>query len=108
MNQKTLSTANKIYILVSQIPKGKVMTYGQIARIVGCGPRFVGYVMHHNHDPKNIPCHRVVNSQGKVAKTFAFGGEDEQQKRLEKERISFINGKLSLKEVLWDGIIDST
>ena len=63
-----MNTFEKIYEVVKAIPKGQVMTYGQVARFAG-NPRWarvVGYALHQNPDPANIPCHRVVNKDGKV------------------------------------------
>ena len=72
-----MSTFERIYEVVKQIPQGKVATYGQVALLAG-NPRWsrvVGYALHVNPDPSEIPCHRVVNRFGEVSKAFAFGGE---------------------------------
>ena len=86
-----MSVFEKIYEVVKQIPCGKVATYGQVAMMAG-NPRWarvVGYALHSNPDPLNIPCHRVVNREGKVATNFAFGGGKTQRELLEKEGIIF-------------------
>lgn len=86
-----MNTFEKIYEIVKTIPKGKVATYGQIAFLAG-NPhwaRVVGYALHNNPDPSTIPCHRVVNREGKVAPGFAFGGSDIQRQLLEAEGIVF-------------------
>ena len=91
----------KVYEIIKSIPKGKVATYGQIAEYLGNKnlSRVVGNILHNNPDPANIPCHRVVNSNGKVATAFAFGGEKAQRALLEKEGIVFEqNGKIDLKK----------
>ncbi len=88
----------KVYDLVRQISRGKVATYGDIAAVLNINPRYVGYILHHNPYPGQIPCHRVVNANGEVAKTFAFGGGDTQQKMLESEGILFVNRKIDLKK----------
>ena len=88
-----MNTFEKIYEQVKKIPKGKVATYGQIALMAG-NPRWsqiVGYALHSNPEPGVIPCHRVVNKEGKLAKAFAFGGENIQKDLLEKEGVIFIN-----------------
>lgn len=91
--------AQKILKVVSKIPKGMVMTYGDVARACGLScPRYVGFVLHNNPDPAKYPCHRVVNFQGKVAKNYAFGGENIQRQKLEKEGIVFCNNKINLKK----------
>ena len=87
-----------VYELVSQIPRGKVVTYGDIARAVGVGPRYVGYILHNNPYPGEVPCHRVVSASGKAAANFAFGGGQAQQKLLEKEGIVFKDGKLKMND----------
>ncbi len=90
-----------IYEVVKSIPKGKVATYGQVARLAG-NPRWsrvVGYALHVNPAPGVIPCHRVVNREGKVAPAFAFGGSDIQRELLEAEGIIFeSDGHVDLKK----------
>ena len=81
----------KIYEVVKNIPEGKVATYGQVAMLAG-NPRWarvVGYALHNNPQPGVIPCHRVVNREGKVSPTFAFGGKNMQIELLTKEGIVF-------------------
>lgn len=86
-----------IYNLVMKIPVGKVATYGQISdKLKLNSPRLVGYALHHNPDPKTIPCHRVVNSKGMVAKNFAFGGATSQKELLEEEGIVLHKNKINL------------
>lgn len=80
---------NKVYEITKQIPKGKVATYGQIAQMIGnshCS-RAVGYALHANKMPVIIPCHRVVNRFGQLAKSFAFGGASVQKQLLENESV---------------------
>jgi len=78
-----------VYKIVKDIPKGKVMTYGRIARILGIKDvRKVGWALHANKSG-DVPCHRVVNKEGRLAKNFAFNGEVEQQNRLELEGLVF-------------------
>ena len=79
------------------------MTYGRLATIVGVkSPRLVGNVLHKNKDSEKIPCHRVVNSKGMVAKNFAFGGAREHIKRLSKEGIEVNNNRVDLNKYLWE------
>jgi len=66
------------------------MTYKQIADIVKTTPRVVGFALHANKDPKNIPCHRVIKSNGTLAKGYAFGGAEKQKELLKKEGIVFL------------------
>lgn len=81
----------KVYAFLKTIPKGQVVTYGQIAAHLGNKnwARAVGNILHNNPNPKDFPCHRVVNSRGQVAANFAFGGAQAQRKLLEQEGIVF-------------------
>ncbi len=96
-----MNTFEMIYEVVKTIPKGKVATYGQVALLAG-NPRWarvVGYALHNNPEPSTIPCHRVVNREGRVASGFAFGGGDVQRQLLEAEGIVFeADGTIDLKK----------
>lgn len=96
-----MNTFEKIYEVVKSIPEGKVATYGQVALLAG-NPRWarvVGYALHVNPEPGTIPCHRVVNREGKVAPGFAFGGEGVQRQLLESEGIVFEpDGRIDLEK----------
>ncbi len=91
-----------IYNAVKKIPKGKVATYGQIAALAGNpkGARAVGNALHRNPFPGEIPCWRVVNSKGELAKHFAFGGAAAQAELLGNEGVNVTDGRVSLKEYI--------
>lgn len=91
-----MNTFDKVYELVAKIPKGKVTTYGALAKLVGTSPRVIGYALHGNKDPKNVPCHRVINSKGQISSGYAFGGSNVQREMLEKEKIKFENEIVNL------------
>lgn len=76
------------------IPRGKVTTYGKIAKKLGIGPRQVGQMLHKNPDGKMTPCHRVIRSDRTIAEGYAFGGEFKQRERLTEEGIVFVRGKI--------------
>ena len=91
----------RVFAYIKAIPKGKVTTYGRVAAYLGNKnlARVVGNILHDNPDPARFPCHRVVNNKGKVAENYAFGGAEEQRKRLEGEGIVFEeNGTVDLKK----------
>lgn len=82
----------KVYALVKKVPRGKVTTYGEIARALGTADaRRVGHALHANPDGSIVPCHRVVNKDGRVAPGYAFGGPGEQKNILLSEGVSFID-----------------
>ncbi len=94
------TTTMRIYEAVKKIPRGKVATYGQIAALAGNTrmARAVGNALHHNPDPDNVPCYRVVNSRGALSGEFAFGGSGRQAKLLEADGIEVVDGKVDLKK----------
>ena len=89
----------KVYEVVRKIPYGKVATYGQIADYLKTkDARKVGWALHANSDP-NVPCHRVVDREGRLAPNFAFDGEAEQKRRLTAEGVGFTQeGLVDLKK----------
>lgn len=98
------STFVKIYDIVSQIPVGKVATYGQIAVLAGMpkGARVVGWAMRAVPENWVLPCHRVVNKTGNMAPEYAFGGHEVQRSLLKAEGVTFnINGLINMEENLW-------
>lgn len=90
----------EVYKYLKMIPKGKVVTYGQIAEYLGnkklC--RVVGNILHNNPDPINQPCYKVVNSKGQLSKNFGDGGIEVQKQRLESDGIEVINYKVDLSK----------
>lgn len=95
-----MNTFEKIYEIVKSIPKGKVATYGQVALMLGNprASRVVGYALHQNPAPGIIPCHRVVNRDGRLSPAFTFGGENKQRRLLEDEGVGFLsNGNVDMK-----------
>ncbi|RIK96158.1 MAG: methyltransferase, partial [Proteobacteria bacterium] len=72
---------------VRRIPRGKVATYGQIARLAGVGahPRLVGYALAALADGADVPWHRVVNAQGRVSPRATPGADRLQRALLERE-----------------------
>lgn len=93
----------RVYEIVRQIPIGKVMTYGQIAIILGEGytARTVGYVMH-GADSERVPWQRVINSQGKCSTGRLTIPLNLQQELLQAEGIVFnAGGKCDLRELQW-------
>ena len=87
------SLHDKVYEFVKNIPRGKVATYGQIALHLGNRnfARVVGNILHNNPNQEYIPCHRVVNAQGRLSQSYAFGGIEAQRRLLESEGVVFKN-----------------
>ena len=96
---RNIKLYQEIYDIVAKIPKGRVMTYGQIARSIG-NPgwaRLVGQAMF--HATGDIPCHRVLNCKGEMSPDHVFGGQNIQRKLLEDEGVIFkSNGCVDFKK----------
>ena len=91
----------KIYVSLQAIPPGYVATYGQIAKLVHCGPRQVGHVLSTLPAETTLPWHRVVNSTGKIS-VRPSQGQHLQRERLEQEGVCFsLTGKIDLKRFQW-------
>ncbi|NJN83375.1 MAG: cysteine methyltransferase [Caldilineaceae bacterium] len=98
------STYARIYLVVRQIPAGRVANYGQIAAIVGgCTPRMVGYAMAAAMED-DVPWQRVINAQGKISLRADSGGALEQRQRLEDEGVRFdADGRVDFRRFRWGG-----
>ena len=100
---KTHDSYALIWAVVKKIPRGRVASYGQVAREAGLPkqPRLAGYALHNVPDNMKLPWHRVINSQGKIS--FPVGSEPyEKQKRLlEEEGVLFLKGRVDMTRYGW-------
>ena len=85
-SEKGSSLREKVFEFLKNLPRGKVITYGELAKIFGTSPRAIGRILHSNKDPK-IPCYKVVFANGKVSDSYVFGGKKGQIKRLKAEGV---------------------
>jgi O-6-methylguanine DNA methyltransferase len=94
---------NKVYKICSSIPKGKVATYGQLARLAGKpkAARAVGVFMKNNPDAPIVPCHRVVASDGGLTGYSGEGGIAQKKKMLKKEGVLFKGDRVDLSISKW-------
>lgn len=94
-----MDTKEKLWLLLEKIPRGKVITYGILARRLGIHPRAVGRLLSKNPEPEKIPCYKVVRSDG------SLGGYSRGIKRkiflLQRDGIEIKNGKVDLKKYCW-------
>ena len=100
----TSEAYQRIYAAVRSIPRGRVSSYGRIARALGepRWARLVGYAMRACHDP-SVPCHRVLRHDGSLAVSFGPGGPELQQALLEAEGVAVHEGRVDLARFGWDG-----
>jgi len=96
---------DRIYDIVSLIPKGRVASYGQVAALAGgCTPRVAGYAMAAVPFYLRVPWQRVVNSRGCVSPRTHGEGADEQRRLLEAEGVVFdARGRIDLERFGWRG-----
>ena len=99
MSEKT----DKVYGLLKKVPKGKVTTYGALAKALGSRnlARFVGTCMRKNDHPDTVPCFKVLKSTGDVGNYTHALGSKEKIRRLEAEGIRVENGKVDLEKYLF-------
>ena len=97
---KAVFDAERLYELLTAIPRGKVVTYGTLAEMMGNRgfARAVGNALHKNPDGEKYPCYKVVNAKGELAPAFVFGGIEEQKRRLEAEGIEVKDGRVDLEK----------
>lgn len=93
----------KVYDFLLTIPKGKVVTYGQIAAYLGNKhlARAVGNILHENPHPELYPCYKVVNAKGRLAAHFGWGGMEKQKELLQADGIEVVDGAVDLCKYKW-------
>ena len=107
MNCITSDFTQDVIKIIKNIPSGKVLTYGRIAKLAGNpqAARQVSWLLHSSTKKYNLPWHRVINSLGKISMK-SFDDREHQNHLLKKEGVLFRdNYKIDLKEYLWE--IDS-
>ncbi len=98
------SSRKRIYAVVRRIPRGRVATYGQVARLAGLPgqARQVGYALHALPDGSAVPWHRVINTQGRVSARSEPGPDSIQRQLLEREGVRFDErGRADLERFQW-------
>lgn len=97
--------AERIYAYVRAVPRGRVVTYGQIAEALGDPhlARAVGTLLHRNPDGEGTPCYRVVNAAGRLSRAYAFGGLEGQKARLEADGVEVRDGRVDLGRYRYRG-----
>ncbi len=98
------SSYARIYAVVRRIPRGRVATYGQVARLASLSgqARKVGYALHALEAESRLPWQRVINARGEVSRRSLPGWEQVQRQLLEREGVDFgANGRVDLARHGW-------
>ena len=88
---------HKALLMLKKIPRGKVTTYKELARVTRTSPRAIGMIMKTNPDPKGCPCYKVIGSNGKLVGYSGKGGIKTKIKLLKKDGIKIVDGKIQKK-----------
>lgn len=108
MNKAARKRAERIWTRVCDIPQGSVASYGQIAELAGIarGARQVGHALRALPEGRAVPWHRVVTASGRIA--FDTGSEQfhEQSRRLMREDVAILNGRVDMKKYRWQPDLD--
>ena len=102
-NAKQSSFSDSVYKLTSLIPKGKVTTYGALAKALGSphAGRATGNALSANPNPIAVPCHRVVRADGSIGGYSGRGGSRTKKRLLEKEGVVVVDGRIDLDRFLF-------
>lgn len=98
-----------VYDVVRLIPKGRVTSYGAIAKYLGAprSSRMVGWAMNASHNLTDVPAHRVVNRNGLLTGKMHFSDPNEMEVRLKREGVEIKDDKvLDFNRVYWDPSIE--
>ena len=97
-----------VWQIVQGIPRGCVLTYGDVARLAGVGgsARAVSRALQRAPRDMKLPWHRVINAQGRISFPLGSEGHRQQKSRLEKEGVVFLNGKTNLARFGYAGALD--
>ena len=108
MKTATAKRNERIWAAIRDIPRGSVASYGQIADIAGVprGARQVGYALRHLPNDHDVPWHRVIRSSGRIAFEPGSAAFDEQSKRLLKEDVAIIGGRIDMRKYRWQPDLD--
>lgn len=95
-----MTMKEEVYHFLTTIPKGRVVTYAQVAEYLGNKnlARVVGNILHNNPNENRYPCYKVVDSKGNLSKHFAFGGIEKQKEKLQNDGIEVVHYKVDLNK----------
>ena len=105
METKSDNFFERVYVIVRQIPYGKVTSYGAIAKVLGSArsARMVGWAMNAAHNLEDVPAHRVVNRKGLLTGKHHFDGTNLMQQLLESEGVVVKDNQIvNFETIFWE------
>lgn len=104
-SKDTLNFFERVYLVVQQIPEGRVTSYGAIAKYLGAArsSRMVGWAMNAAHTKPEVPAHRVVNRIGVLTGKHHFPGTNMMERLLDDEGVRVVEDNIQdFKTLFWD------
>ncbi|MCQ2029462.1 MGMT family protein [Stutzerimonas zhaodongensis] len=100
---ETDSRRAAVYLVMAQIPEGKVVTYGEVASLAGLGraARWVGRLMSQLPEGSRLPWHRVISAGGRLSLPAGTAAGHEQRMRLRAEGVTIINDRVDIRRHGW-------
>jgi methylated-DNA-protein-cysteine methyltransferase-like protein len=100
--------ANQLYAWMAQIPRGRVVTYGQLAKLIGRpnGARWIGRQMGKIPRGSSLPWFRVINASGRSSIPLDEAGSNRQLRLLQREGVLIVNGRVDLRQYRWNPLDD--
>ena len=94
----------QLYAWLAQVPSGRVVTYGQLAGLIGRpgGARWVGHRLGRLPPGSSLPWHRVLNARSCSSLPMEKGGSNRQLRLLQREGVLVVDGRVSLARYQWD------
>ena len=98
----------QLYAWLARVPAGRVVTYGQLAALIGRpnGARWVGYQLGRLPPGSALPWHRIVNARGGSSLPLDKGGSNRQLRLLQREGVLVVDGRVALRRFQWDPFVD--
>jgi len=93
-NITTTPFQERVYAICRKIPRGKTMTYGEIAKILESSPRAVGQALKRNPYAPIVPCHRVIHTDGRIGGYNGIKDSKKKIKLLKQEGVRIIDGAI--------------
>lgn len=108
MSANSKQDYQRIWNTIAAIPSGRVASYGQIGELAGYarGARLVARALRYAPIEMNLPWHRVLNAQGKIAIPATSPSHQEQARRLAGEDVTFISGRVDMSRFRWQPDLD--